>query len=356
MRDTADTNYELRHPAPLADLVRSAVAPPAPAHRWGGEAADRSHLDPSVRAPGRVAGEAKDDWYGRSVVSLAERYENGDREAVWAELVEIGALDGTPGLRQDAERVAALTMQRAATNVATLTIHLTARGYRFANRYSRNRRRRTIEDLGLRRSMEAAGRDLSWVDEGDVEETVMGWAGPRPDVGEHIDAAERAIGGPLPLSVRFACRYLDVVDLAGSFPGWIPSAFDFDDDLDWPAAGLVTDPVNLLGIDCVTDHVDPATGRVDALNLHEGHYVLPIANGPELSANQIGAMKTVRLTATDHGEAVDPFLHGVPWHPGIRFVEYLRLSFAWAGFPGFSVLESDPPSEIRRLQALMLPL
>ena len=72
-------------------------------------------------------------------------------------------------------------------------------------------------------------------------------------------------------------------------------------------------------------------------------YVLPIANGPELSANQIGAMKTVRLTATDHGEAVDPFLHGVPSHPGIRFVEYLRLSFAWAGFPGFSILEGDPP-------------
>lgn len=42
---------------------------------------------------------------------LAERYEAGDHEAVWSELIGLGARVREPGHLEDAERVVELTMK-----------------------------------------------------------------------------------------------------------------------------------------------------------------------------------------------------------------------------------------------------
>ena len=94
------------------------------------------------------------------MASLAERYEAGDHEAVWDELSTRDLTELSPDAVSDAARVSELTMQRVAANVATIVVRLTLMGYRFGTRYSRNLRRQSIEDLGLRQSMAEAGRDV----------------------------------------------------------------------------------------------------------------------------------------------------------------------------------------------------
>jgi hypothetical protein len=283
--------------------------------------------------------------------SLAERYEAGEHEAVWAELRSLGSDVFEPDVLPDAERVADLTMQRAATNVALLVVKLTAMGYRFGDRFVHNRRRQAIEDLNLRDSMEKAGRDVAWVDAGDVEETVMGWSGPRPDINDRLERAEKAVG-PLPLALRALVRHIDAVDLAGSFPSWNPGAYDFDDGGEWPVFGVVSDAFNIIGIDVVEDFLKPGTDEVlDTYRDETGRLPLPVKADHVLSANIAGGYCTVSVP----DPVADPILEGAFMRPGTTLVEYLRASFRWGGFPGFEFV-SDPPPEIEILRRGLLPL
>jgi len=297
------------------------------------------------------------------VSSLAERYEAGDCEAVWDRIADLGEAAASPQWRADVEAVADLTMARVAGNVATIVVRLTLMGYRFGHRYSRNRRFRTIEDLNLRRSMESAGRDMGWLDEGEVEETVMGWPGPAPDIDDRVSNAETLLGCPLPAALRSLYQHVGEVDLAGSFVEWDPSAFNFDDDLDWPPFGRFTDPFNLLPVDCIGEHVDPATGDLDLTHLSaRGQLTVPIANGRELSANQIGDTKHVLLPMLGIEAGADPVVYGMagnpgtPGTPGVRLVAYLREAFVWGGFPGLAHADLPVPAEVERLRTGLLPI
>lgn len=287
------------------------------------------------------------------MTSLAERYEAGEHRAVWDELVALGPAVFDEPWRAQADAVAGATMQRAAANLALVVVRLTALGYRFGGRHHHNQRRRTIEDLGLRDSMAAAGRDVSWVDAGDVEEHVMGWVPPGPEVEAGLAKLD-AVVGPLPLSFVHLVRAVDQVDLSGSFPDWDPAAFTFTssgDDADAPADfGLVTDPLNVNGIDMINE------------NFHPGHAVapegwaprsfsMPIASNHLLSANQAGDFHSIDLP----DPVADPVLIGVYGRPGIRLVEYLRVAFAWGGFPGFEFADHVPP-QIDVLRRGLLPL
>ena len=283
------------------------------------------------------------------MASLAERYEGGACEQAWADADQ----DADPA---EVAELANVTMARVASNVAVLVVRLTALGYRFGSCYATNRRRRTIEDLGLRASMERAGRDMSWVDAGDREESVMGWAGPGDDIATRIAEAETALGHPLPVTLRALYEHVGAVDLAGSFLSWDPSAYDFDDDLDWPPFGVLAEPFNLLPVEGILEHVDPETGRIDPLHREpDGGFAVPLANGPELSANRIGGLLHVVLPAATARPPVDPVVRGVPGQSEITLVAHLRRSFAAAGFPGMAVVEPPPP-ELAKLAAGLLPI
>ena len=66
------------------------------------------------------------------MTSLPDRYDAGDRVAVWEELRALGSLEhADDALRQAARSVAGRTMQRAAANVATIHRRLIGFGYVF---------------------------------------------------------------------------------------------------------------------------------------------------------------------------------------------------------------------------------
>jgi hypothetical protein len=283
-------------------------------------------------------------------MSLAERYEAGDHRAVWEELSALGPGVYEPEWRADAEDVAAITMQRAATNVATLIVRLTLMGYRFGHRYNRNQRRRTIEDLGLRDSMASAGRDVSWVDAGDVEEHVMGWQSPADDVLATLEQIEK-VTGALPLSLRAFVRYVDAVDLSGSFPSWDPSAYAFDDG-EWPRFGTISDPLNFNGAELINEFVRADPGFMDPMRIPAPRSrTVPVASNHLLSANQAGDLHTILLP----DRIADPIVLGVYGRPDVRLVEYLRAAFEWGGFPGFAFAATVPP-EIDKLRRGLLPI
>lgn len=267
----------------------------------------------------------------------------------------IGAAVDDPSVRPEAEEVARRTMVRVAANVALLTVRLTALGYRFGARAGHNRRRRTIEDLGLRDSLEEAGRDVAWVDAGDVEETVMGWAPPGPGVADRLADAEARLGR-FPVALRALVLGVDAVDLSGSFPQWDPSAYDFSDvDLDpeappWPAGGTYSDPLNLLGVEAILE-LTAHPAEIGQLADEQGRIVVPVGANHLLAANQAGDYHHVVLGG---GEA-DPVVEGVLGRPGIRLVEYLRVAFEWGGFPGFEFADRVPP-EIDVLRRDLLPI
>jgi len=285
------------------------------------------------------------------MVSLAERYEAGESHRVWDELNALGPEVYSPPWRADAEQVAELTMQRAASNIATLIVRLTLMGYRFGHRYNRNQRRRTIEELGLRDSLESAGRDVSWVDAGDVEEHVMGWQSPADDVVALLDQLEKTTG-PLPLALHAFVQHVDVVDLSGSFPTWDPSAYAFDDGAEWPSFGRLTDPLNFNGIEVIAEFVRADAGFMDPSHTPAPRSLsMPVAPNHLLSANQAGGYHSVMLPDL----VADPILEGVYGRPGIRLVEYLRAAFDWGGFPGFE-FANEVPREVEVLRRGLLPL
>jgi hypothetical protein len=290
--------------------------------------------------------------------SRLERYEAGDEVAVWAELTALGPLvDDLPGAElADAREVAAATMHRVALNVATLVVRLSLMGYRFGYRHNRNQRRRAIEDLGLRDTMAEAGRNVDWVDAGDVEETVMGWQAPGEEVLAAITKLERRTG-PLPLALRALLEHVDVVDLSGSFPEWNPSAYNFSGhgapgDPPWPTFGVFSDPLNFHGVDAMADFVaaDPALTSPTVAPFPRAVSV-PVGANYLLSSNRAGDYHCVALPDRE----ANPELQNVFGRPGIRLIEYLRVVFEWGGFPGFEFAD-DVPAEIEVLRRDLLTI
>ncbi len=290
------------------------------------------------------------------MASLAERYESGQRQEVWDELVAMGPDVFEMPVRADAEAVAAQTMQRAAANVATLVVRLTLMGYRFGGRNSRNMRRRTIEELGLRDSLEAAGRDVSWVDAGDIEEHVMGWEAPTAAIEPELRKVEDALG-PLPLSLAALVRAIDAVNLAGSFPEWTPTSYAYafdDDDTATEELGEITtftDALNFNGISMINENFQPQAVASGGRAVTPRSYALPVAANHLLGSNRPGDFHSILLP----DPVADPVLDGVYGRPGIRLVEYLRVAFAWGGFPGLEFADAVPP-QIAKLKRDLLPI
>jgi hypothetical protein len=158
--------------------------------------------------------------------------------------------------------------------------------------------------------------------------------------------------GPFPLALRAFVQHIDVVDLSGSFPSWDPSAYAFDDGGDWPPFGVLSDPLNFNGIEVIADFVRSDPAFMDPSHIPRPRTLsMPVAPNHLLSANQAGEYHCVLLPDL----VADPILEGVYGRPGIRLVEYLRVAFAWGGFPGFEFADEVPP-EIEVLQRGLLPL
>jgi hypothetical protein len=149
----------------------------------------------------------------------------------------------------------------------------------------------------------------------------------------------------IPLSLRAFLEEVGWVDLLGSHPALSPMS-DHDEPLS------LTDPLEMTGLANLEEILEEwssshpadrepvlweigchAEAKADVLKGEqaEGFYAVQVPNG-----------------------AADAVLEG---HANnLTFVEYLRLSFHWGGFPGWEKYENRPVKELAFLRDGLLPL
>jgi hypothetical protein len=226
------------------------------------------------------------------------RYQRGEHRAAWTELLALGPL-ADDALRMEAAAVAHATMKRVRTNVEIVTARLRACGYPF-------------------------------------DSFLPAWSPPAPDVESAIRRIEAAAGGPVPASLR---AFWTVV-------GEVHWKHTEDEELDDPPWGrdlsmAEADPLYVLS---------PANAYFSVQewqDLRAEHH--PEAVGPlqlELSPDHLhkanisgGAPYAITLPGDVADAILENEAHELP------FVDYLRLSFQWGGFP---LLESVELSDRAR--------
>lgn len=227
-----------------------------------------------------------------------ERYEAGDHETVWDELVALGATVRQEPLLSDALAVARLTMARAQENISRLVPRLHDLGYQF-----------------------------NFPDE-IVAPPSAGLVDPTEWLDHH--------GGPLPLSLRAWYEIVGSVDFMGSHPDWDSREAD----------PLVVFPVELAA----QEYQDWRHWR-DEEGSVAGPFSITVAPGRLEKAGDQGS-ETYRIQLPT--DAADALLVG-EWH-GTTFVGYLRACFRWGGFPGFARLTSPLLPSVAGLARDLLPI
>lgn len=264
-----------------------------------------------------------------------QRYLDGESEAVWAELTALGPAIHEQPLLAGARDVAHETMTRARANVEMLLQRLTALGYHF-----------TSDALGKPPTPYIPPSAASITAMRDLERQY----------------------GDLPLSIAAWYETVGAVDFSGSYPRL--SAYDKlnpsdmimslqgklirvslypefhilgpapnpDEDTD---ANLVSDP--LVVWPCLDALIDEQ---------EEQGYSLGFAPDALHKANTSGGDGPHIEMGTP---CMDAPLHGDDWE-GVPFVSYLRVVFAWGGFPGLKDSARPPYDLLAYLTEGLLPL
>ena len=280
---------------------------------------------------------------------LLERYEAGDRVAVWDELRGLGSEVFDPALLGEATAVADATMRRVVTNIQLLAARLTASHYRFSAAYDWNRsRRHAPPEVRNRYDPRTWGGDASWLDGQEVDEHRYQWWPPDSSIEDKLARARRLVG-PLPIALDAYWRHVGPVDLSGSFPDWDPPANEFE-GLARDVTPRFTDPLESLGVGMVLDYVDDDGNLI--LSRHgDDRWTVQWAADELTKAGISGGCYEIQVPDL----VADPISFGHRHRPGITLVEYLRLTFEWGGFPGFEFNPPVPP-EIAMLRTGLLPI
>ena len=240
--------------------------------------------------------------------TLVSRYQNGEHETVWRDLVSLGAAVREPRYADPANTVARETMRRARHNVKLLLRRLRELAYEFYQEDSEPY---------------------------------------RPPTREEEDALAQAEQGELwiPLSVATWIREVGWVDFVGSHP---TLAFMDDDD---GKPGVYTDPLevtcwNLVDVSRAGKKRRAGSRKPVRLELGaDARSKAGFAAGWEAS----GTYSIVLPNA-----AADAVLDGAPNGP--TFVEYLRRSFEWGGFSAWERYQKRPEQELSFLRKDLLPI
>jgi len=235
--------------------------------------------------------------YAGGRLPFFDRYQSGQREQVWRELVALG-----PGVREDPHAADALavayeTMQRVDANVRTLVTRLTAMNYVFTTEGGHSPR-----DSARRAHVP-----------------------PSPTVKKEIADFEKKMA-VLPLSLRAFYEVVGEVNLIGTHP-----LLDPKDNT------VATDPLVVYGFDEGLAEYDD--------DEDEGPSALTIAPDDLHKANVSGG-NAYEMAVPDlraDGELLNE-------RHNLFFVDYLRLCFRFGGFPGYDG-QSRVPGEIATLTA-----
>lgn len=230
--------------------------------------------------------------------SLHQRYRNGEREAVWNEIRKLGPVPDP--LRPEVDAVATETMRRVAVHVRRLA--------------------EALAELGM----------VSSALSGPLHQP------PTTDELADLDLLEREIGA-LPSALRACLREVGTVWFAGDCPvlglhyrGVMPD-------------GVLPDPLCVLGAEFLRYDWDE---RRDELEPEE-QFEFGFAPDECHKANYSGAQQFIELPQA----VADPVLYGVGGRPGVTLVEYLRISIAWGGCPGWEFSPAVPvPAALEALR------
>jgi hypothetical protein len=274
-----------------------------------------------------------------------QRYVDGERETVWAELMALGPAIREEPLYSDARAVARETMTRARANVETLVARLTALGYQFTS--------------------DALGKGNP----------------PHVPPSEESLAELRALEaefGPLPLAIEMWHEVVGAVDFMGTYPGL--SAYERMDlnNLLMSFGGQtvrmsVFPEPHIVGPASAADlqpNQDPTSDplvvwpAIEALVDEAPERENGAEGGDEPACSLCIAPDALHKANVSGGDgphivfgdaSIDAAMAGDDWN-GVEFVSYLRIAFAWGGFPGLRD-EPNPPRELMaHLTEGLLPL
>jgi hypothetical protein len=253
------------------------------------------------------------------MTSYERRFLAGDHDAVWRELRALGPVPAE--LASDVTAVARETMRRVARHVVRIADGLDGLGFVPSDRRVPVHRPPTDADRA------------------------------------EVDRLDAALGG-LPFAFAAGLREVGGVDLTGDCPALevyyntdpptriteMPPGPDYPDP-------LVLPPVSYLGYQWdehrgeYEDDEDEDDEEFDA-DEADG-FVFDFAPDELHKANISGGTHDLYLPDRD----ADPVLYGVAGRPGVTLVEYLRLSVAWGGFPGWSFAPDRAPAALAGLRA-----
>jgi hypothetical protein len=225
----------------------------------------------------------------------------GEQEAVWAELIALGKRVREEPILSQAEAVARETMQHARRNVETLTNRLRLMGYQFAD-------------------------------------PARAYLPPKPGSDLLLAGIEQA-AGILPLSLRAWYEVVGEVSFMGSYPG-LASFADSMHGMTTPQ--LLTDPLVVFPIEGVLEEFRRQVQDYER-EPNEPFY-FPVAPDEYHKAN-LGGESAYEIAIPNPG--ADAYLENSPG--GLTFIDYLRKSFHWGGFPGLAVQPNPPTALLAQL-------
>ena len=319
--------------------------------------------------------------------SFLERYQAGECEAVWEDLVALGS-----GVRHelylaDAQAVARETMRRARQNVETLIGRLEQLDYGFLDSYSSAHKNldrlnqlegmlqgtslpkmafgggiaESAKQLGMdpqammAKAMEQARermatlmpemipkmnemkdraqRDVAKASKKPPLQDPAVFCPPGKDTAKLLAKVEKMAGGPMPLSLRAWYEEVGGVSLMGSHP-----------TLNTEGQPCAPDPLVMFPLGVALEMLGDQDGDGDGLFLDLSpdclHKAETSGGGPYcMSVPDAVADGPLREEGHD-----------------TTLVAYLRLSFAWGGFPGWEGASDAPTKELDFLREGLLPI
>jgi hypothetical protein len=225
---------------------------------------------------------------------LYERYVNGRREETWKELIDLGTAALADDRAADALAVAYETMERAKQNIQILLRRLRAIGYVFA--------------------------DVPHIP-------------PDRKTWKSIQKLNKAVGS-MPLSLRAFYDVVGAVNFMGKHQA-----------LDPVGATFASDPLVVYG-------ADEALEELDGWEPDEDEQMRIVLAPDDLHKANVSGGDPYAIFVPAH--AADAKVESEP--NAVNFVEYLRLVFAWGGFPGWKNGDAILPAEIKELRDGLLPI
>jgi hypothetical protein len=221
-------------------------------------------------------------------MSYLERYLHGEYKQVWAELLALGKIED-PEVLKDAEAVATETMERVQINVERIIDRLKNLNYEFAY----------PSEI---------------------------YFPPSPEISQKIEELQK-LAGPIPMSVRYFYQMIGSVNLTGHHPSI------FLEDYPDP---LVIEPFPYF-LDYSFPEWQEENGKRPAKERKKFRMELS-PDYPHKAGGKGGLAYAIELP----NHSVDaPYLE--EWHK-TTFIDYLRITFQWGGFPGLKK-STYPPKE-----------